>query len=82
MSLPDGVHIRKTVKCSYRPQWGMSYLVLFRTLSTAVTLVRFMIQAKEVSFLDFVRNKDRRTVEAIVRLTRPKVLDSLADVLT
>ena len=45
-------------------------------------LVRFMIQAKEVSFLDFVRDKDQRAVEAIVRLTRPKVLDSLADVLT
>ena len=47
-----------------------------------MTLVRLMIQAKEASFRDFVRNKDRRAVEAIVRLTRPKVPDSLADVLT
>ena len=41
-----------------------------------------MIQAKEVSFLDFVRNKDGRAVEAIVRLTQTKALDLLADVLT
>ena len=45
-----------------------------------MTLVRFMIQAKEVSFLDFVRNKDGMAVEPIVRLTRSKVLDLLADV--
>ena len=81
VSLPDGVHIGKTMKYSlYRPQWGMNNLVLFPHCATAVTLVRFMIQAKEVSFLDFVRNKDRRAVEPIVGLTRPKVLDLLADV--
>ena len=45
-----------------------------------MTLVRFTIQAKEVSFLDFVRSKDRRAAELIVRLTRPKVLDLLANV--
>ena len=45
---------------------GMSYLVLIRNCATGVTLVRFMIQAREVSFLDFVRNKDRRVVESIV----------------
>ena len=79
LSLPDGVHIRKTMKCSYRPRWGMSNLVLIRTLrNSIVTLVRFMIQAKKVSLLDFVRNKDRRAVEPIVRLTRPKVLDFLS----
>ena len=32
VSLSDGVHVRKTMKCSYRPQWGKSNLVLIRTL--------------------------------------------------
>ena len=72
------VRVRKTMKCSYRPQWGMSSLVLIRNCATGVTLVRFMIQAREVSFLDFVRNKDRRVVEPIVRLTLR--FDLLADV--
>ena len=45
-----------------------------------MTLVRFIIQAEEVLSLDFVRNKNRRTVEPIVRLTQPKVLDLLADI--
>ena len=61
VSLPDGVYNRKTMKCSYRPQWGMSIVILyfFGHCATAVTLVRFIIQAKGVFFLDFVRNKDR-----------------------
>ena len=61
---------------------GMSNLVFFRTLRNSSDAGRFMIQAKEVSFLDFVRNKDGRAVEAIVRLTQTKALDLLADVLT
>ena len=44
-------------------EWVILYLFAHR--ATAVTLVRFMIQAKKVSFLDFVRNKDRRAVEPI-----------------
>ena len=55
------------MKCN-RPQWGMGNLVLIRTLRQHQwTLVRFVIQSKEVSFLDFVGNKDRRAVEPIVR---------------
>ena len=78
--LPDGVHIRKKWNAAIDIDGEWVILYLFAHCATAVTLVRFMIQAKEVSFLDFVRSKDRRAVEPIVRLTRPKVLDLLADV--
>ena len=37
--------------------------------ATAVTLVRFMIQAGEVSFLDFVRNKNRKALDLLANVT-------------
>ena len=45
-----------------------------------MTLARLTIQAKEFLSFDCVRNKDRRAVEPIVRLTRPKMLDLIANV--
>ena len=68
--------IHKIMKCSYQPQRGMSNLVLICTLHNSSDVGKVDDQSYGSCFsLDFVRNKDRRAVEPIVRLTRPKVLD-------
>ena len=67
------------MKRSYRPIWGMSNLVLSRTLCNSNDAGK-IYDPNLVSLLDFVRSKDRRAIEPIVRLTRSKVLDLLADV--
>ena len=68
------------MKCS----WTKWLIDLNEELGSLVLIRRAVtgLRCKLRKFLSLrcVRNKDRRAVEPIVRLTRPKVLDLLADV--
>ena len=82
--LPDDVHIGKSLKCSWS-NWfidlngQMPNLVLIRTLRDSTDSdVRKLL--RKMLTLECVRNKDGMSVEPIVRLTRPEVIEVLRKV--
>ena len=84
VALPDVVHLRKSLKCSWA-NWfidlegARSNLALIRTLRDSGSL-DIRRKLRKCLTLDWVRNKDRIAVEPIVHLTRSIVLDVLEEV--
>ena len=79
VTLPDVVHLGKSMKCSWTNlfidlEGAKSSLVLIRTLRDSAG-PDMRKKLRKLLTLDCVRNKDRKAVEPIMRLTGASILD-------
>ena len=84
VALPDVVNLGKSLKC----RWANWYIELEGAKSNLVSIRTLRgcgspdihKKLRKLLTLDYVRNKDRMTIEPIVRLTRSAVLHALKEV--